>query len=37
MAKVRWSHGAIEDLKAICKFIALDSVYYARVFNDRII
>ncbi|MEA2046757.1 MAG: type II toxin-antitoxin system RelE/ParE family toxin [Euryarchaeota archaeon] len=35
MAKVKWSKGSIEDLKAICRYIALDSPYYAKVFNDR--
>ncbi len=36
MVKVKWSQDAIEDLKRICKFIALDSPYYARIFNDRL-
>lgn len=36
MAKVRWSKGAIEGLKDICRFIALDSPFYAKIFNDRI-
>lgn len=36
MAKIRWSNDAIEDLKEICRFIALDSPYYAKIFNDRI-
>lgn len=36
MAKVKWSKDSIEDLKNICKFISLDSPYYAKVFNDRI-
>ena len=35
MVKVRWSKDSIEDLKEICKFIALDSPSYARLFNDR--
>ena len=36
MAKIRWSKESIEDLKEICKFISLDSQYYANIFNDRI-
>ena len=36
MAKIKWSKDSIEDLKEICKFIALDSPYYAKIFNDRI-
>jgi len=36
MAKVKWSKDSLEDLKEICRFIALDSPYYARVFNDRV-
>lgn len=37
MAKIKWSKDSIEDLKEICEFIALDSPYYARIFNDRIL
>lgn len=36
MAKVRWSKGSIEALKEICRFIALDSPFYAKIFNDRV-
>jgi hypothetical protein len=36
MAKIKWSHYSIEDLKEICRFIALDSPYYANLLNDRI-
>ena len=36
MAKIKWSKESIEDLKEICDFIALDSPYYAKIFNDRI-
>ena len=36
MAKIRWSKGSIEALKEICRFIALDSPFYAKIFNDRI-
>ncbi len=36
MVKVKWSKDSIENLKEICKFIALDSPYYARIFNDRV-
>lgn len=37
MAKIKWSKDSIEDLKEICEFIALDSPYYAKIFNDRIL
>ncbi len=36
MVKVKWSKDSINDLKEICKFIALNSPYYARIFNDRV-
>jgi plasmid stabilization system protein ParE len=36
MAKIKWSHGSIEDLKEICRFIAQDSPYYANLLSDRI-
>lgn len=36
MVKVKWSKDSIEDLKRMCSFIALDSPYYAKIFNDRI-
>ncbi|MCG2791116.1 MAG: type II toxin-antitoxin system RelE/ParE family toxin [Actinomycetia bacterium] len=36
MVKVKWSRDSIEDLRGICKFITLDSPYYARIFNDRV-
>jgi len=36
MAKVKWSKDSIEDLKEICRFIALDSPYYANILKDRI-
>ena len=35
MAKIKWSHDSIEDLKEICRFIALDSPYYANLLSDR--
>lgn len=31
MAKIKWSKDSIEDLKEICRFIALDSPYYANL------
>jgi len=37
MVKVKWSRDSIEDLRGICKFIILDSPYYARIFNDRVL
>jgi toxin ParE1/3/4 len=36
MAKIKWSHDSIEDLKEICRFIALDSPYYANLLRDSI-
>ena len=36
MAKIKLSHDSIEDLKEICRFIAMDSPYYANLLNDRI-
>ena len=36
MAKVKWSKDSMDDLKEICEFIAIDSLYYAKVFNDRV-
>lgn len=36
MGKVKWSKDSIEDLKAICRFIALDSTHYANLTKDRI-
>ncbi len=36
MVKVKWSKDSIEDLKRICRFIALDSPFYAKIFNDRV-
>ncbi len=36
MVKVKWSKDSIADLKGICSFIALDSPFYAKIFNDRV-
>ena len=36
MVKVKWSKDSIEDLKEICKFIALDSPFYAKMFSERV-
>jgi addiction module RelE/StbE family toxin len=36
MAEVKWSKESIEDLKAISKFIAADSPFYAKLFCERI-
>ena len=36
MAKVKWSKDSLDDLKEICRFIALDSPYYANILKDRI-
>lgn len=37
MAKIKWSKDSIDDLIEICKFIAEDSPYYAKIFKDRIL
>ncbi len=37
MTKVRWSKNAIESLKNVLKYIAEDSLYYAKVFKERIL
>ncbi len=36
MVKIKWSKDSLEDLKEICRYIALDSPYYANLLNDRI-
>jgi len=36
MVKIKWSRNAIGDLKEICRFIASDSSFYARIFKDRV-
>lgn len=35
MSKIKWSKDSIDDLKEICRFIALDSPYYANLLKDR--
>ena len=35
MAQVRWTHQALNDLEAICLFIARDAPQVATVFADR--
>lgn len=36
MAKIKWSKDSIDDIKEICRYIAEDSPYYAKLFKDRI-
>ncbi|MBC8185477.1 type II toxin-antitoxin system RelE/ParE family toxin [candidate division KSB1 bacterium] len=36
MVKIKWSKDSIESLKEICKFIAEDSPYFAKIFRDKI-
>ena len=36
MARLRWTPQALEDIEAICTFIARDSNYYARIFASQI-
>ena len=35
MVKVTWTNQAIDDLDSICRFIARDSVQYAKLFAGR--
>ena len=37
MFEVKWSLQSLEDLKEICTYIAQDSLYYAKVTNDKIL
>ena len=37
MARLRWTPQALEDIEAICVYIARDSDYYARIFANQII
>ena len=37
MARLIWSPNAFDDLESICKFIAMDSEYYARLFAKGVI
>jgi toxin ParE1/3/4 len=34
--RIRWSQASVSDLEEICRFIAKDSDYYARVFAQKI-
>ena len=36
MVKVSWTDQAIEDVEAICKFIARDAPPYAKIFAQRV-
>ncbi|MFH1798487.1 MAG: type II toxin-antitoxin system RelE/ParE family toxin [Candidatus Omnitrophota bacterium] len=37
MDKLRWTTQAVEDVEAICVFIAKDSTLYARLFGKDIL
>lgn len=37
MARLRWAPQALDDIEAICTYIARDSDYYARIFAQQII
>lgn len=37
MAGLVWSPKAVDELEAICSYIAIDSEYYARVFAKGVI
>ena len=36
MARLRWTSQALDDIEAICKFIARDSDYFAHLFANKI-
>jgi len=36
MAKIKWSKDSLDDLREICRFISLDSPYYAGLLKDRV-
>ncbi len=36
MARINWSDQALDDLDAICDFIARDAPHYAQVFANRV-
>lgn len=36
MAGIKWSKDSLDDLKEICRFIAVDSPYYAKLLKDRV-
>ena len=36
MARIRWTPQSLDDIEAICKFIARDSDYYAHLFANQI-
>jgi toxin ParE1/3/4 len=36
MARLRWTPQALDDIEAICKFIARDSDYFARLFANKV-
>ncbi len=37
MARIIWTSQALDDVEAICKFIARDSNHYAHLFANKII
>ena len=37
MARLRWTTQALDDIEAICRFIARDSEHFARLFANKII
>ena len=37
MARLRWTPQALDDIEAICKFIARDSDYFAHLFANKVI
>ena len=36
MARLRWTPQALDDIVAICKFIARDSDHFARLFANKV-
>jgi toxin ParE1/3/4 len=37
MARIRWTIQAIQDIEAICEFIARDAPRYSHIFANRIV
>ena len=36
MARLRWTPQALDDIEAICKFIARDSDHFAHLFANKL-
>ena len=36
MAKLRWTHQALNDIEIIANYISIDSSYYAKMFVGKV-